>query len=65
MHFVSTLPKTRSGKIMRRVFKAVILDHDPGDISTIEDEVSVHEARQAWRQMREEIHDAGRASARE
>jgi acetyl-CoA synthetase len=47
------------------VFKAVILDHDPGDISTIEDEVSVHEARQAWRQMREEIHDAGRASARE
>jgi acetyl-CoA synthetase len=65
MHFVSMLPKTRSGKIMRRVFKAVILDHDPGDISTIEDEVSVHEARQAWRQMREEIHDAGRASARE
>ena len=38
MHFVSMLPKTRSGKIMRRVFKAVILDHDPGDISTIEDE---------------------------
>jgi acetyl-CoA synthetase len=55
MHFVSMLPKTRSGKIMRRVFKAVILDHDPGDISTIEDEGSVHEARQAWMQMKEEI----------
>jgi acetyl-CoA synthetase len=37
------------------VFKAVILDHDPGDISTIEDEGSVFEARQAWRQMKEEI----------
>jgi acetyl-CoA synthetase len=55
LHFVSMLPKTRSGKIMRRVFKAVILDHDPGDISTIEDEGSVSEARQAWRQMKEEI----------
>ena len=55
VHFVSMLPKTRSGKIMRRVFKAVILDHDPGDISTIEDEGSVHEARQAWMQMKDEI----------
>jgi acetyl-CoA synthetase len=55
LHFVSMLPKTRSGKIMRRVFKAVILDYDPGDISTIEDEGSVYEARQAWQQMKEEI----------
>ncbi len=52
LHFVSTLPKTRSGKIMRRVFKAVILDRDPGDISTIEDEGSVEAAREAWREMR-------------
>jgi acetyl-CoA synthetase len=52
LHFVSMLPKTRSGKIMRRVFKAVILDRDPGDISTIEDEGSVEEAREAWQQMR-------------
>lgn len=37
---------------MRRVFKAVILERDPGDISTIEDEGSVEEAREAWRQMR-------------
>jgi acetyl-CoA synthetase len=55
LHVVSLLPKTRSGKIMRRVFKAVILDQDPGDISTIEDEGSVYEARQAWLQMRQEI----------
>ena len=52
LHFVDTLPKTRSGKIMRRVFKAVILDQDPGDITTIEDEGSVEEARQAWLKMK-------------
>jgi acetyl-CoA synthetase len=53
--FVSMLPKTRSGKIMRRVLKAVILDRDPGDITTIEDEGSVEEARQAWQQMKADI----------
>jgi acetyl-CoA synthetase len=55
LNFVSMLPKTRSGKIMRRVLKAVTLDRDPGDITTIEDEGSVDEARQAWQQMRSEI----------
>jgi acetyl-CoA synthetase len=58
LNFVSMLPKTRSGKIMRRVLKAVILDRDPGDITTIEDEGSVEEARQAWQQMRAEIKQA-------
>ncbi|ACZ39455.1 acetate--CoA ligase [Sphaerobacter thermophilus] len=55
LNFVSMLPKTRSGKIMRRVFRAVIADQDPGDVSTIEDEASVEEARAAWRRMRAEI----------
>jgi acetyl-CoA synthetase len=55
LNFVSMLPKTRSGKIMRRVLKAVVSDRDPGDITTIEDEGSVEDARQAWRQMRLEI----------
>ncbi len=55
VNFVSTLPKTRSGKIMRRVLKAVTLDKDPGNISTIEDEGSVDEARQAWRMMKGEL----------
>jgi acyl-CoA synthetase (AMP-forming)/AMP-acid ligase II len=49
---VAMLPKTRSGKIMRRVLKAVALDRDPGDISTIEDEGSVDEARRAVEEMR-------------
>jgi acetyl-CoA synthetase len=55
LNFVPMLPKTRSGKIMRRVLKAVTLEKDPGDISTIEDEGSVEEARQAWEQMRQHV----------
>jgi acetyl-CoA synthetase len=55
IHFVNMLPKTRSGKIMRRVLKAVVLDRDPGDITTIEDEGSVDEARQAWAELRRSL----------
>jgi len=46
------LPKTRSGKIMRRVVKAVVLGADPGDMTTIEDEGSVEDARQALEELR-------------
>jgi acetyl-CoA synthetase len=35
--FVERLPKTRSGKIMRRVLKAQEMGIDPGDISTLEE----------------------------
>jgi acetyl-CoA synthetase len=56
LNFVSMLPKTRSGKIMRRVLKAVTTGREPGDISTIEDEGSVEEARAAWQAMKEELH---------
>ena len=52
---VPLLPKTRSGKIMRRVLKAVVLGQDPGDISTIEDAGSVEEARAAWEAMRAQV----------
>jgi acetyl-CoA synthetase len=55
LNFVNMLPKTRSGKIMRRVLKAVVLDRDPGDITTIEDEGSVEEARLAWAQLKQSI----------
>ncbi len=34
--FVATLPKTRSGKIMRRVLRAQVLGQDVGDTSTLE-----------------------------
>ncbi len=37
IEFLDKLPKTRSGKIMRRVLKAKELGMDPGDLSTLED----------------------------
>lgn len=52
IHPVMNLPKTRSGKIMRRVIKAVYLDQIPGDISTLESEASVEEIRQAIEEFR-------------
>ncbi|MDQ3688593.1 MAG: acetate--CoA ligase [Chloroflexota bacterium] len=55
--FVGLLPKTRSGKIMRRVLKAVALERDPGDITTIEDEGSVEEARAALAELNAGIPD--------
>ena len=36
IEFVDSLPKTRSGKIMRRVLKARALGQDEGDLSTLE-----------------------------
>jgi acetyl-CoA synthetase len=55
LSFVHMLPKTRSGKIMRRVLKAVTLDKEPGDITTIEDEGSVEDARSAWAELKKEL----------
>ncbi|MBK9712714.1 MAG: acetate--CoA ligase [Kouleothrix sp.] len=55
VEFVNMLPKTRSGKIMRRVLKAVTLGKDPGDITTIEDEGSVEEARHAFESLKAEV----------
>lgn len=49
IEFVPNLPKTRSGKIMRRLLKSVILGQDTGDISTIEDPAAVDAARDAWK----------------
>ncbi|MBU2492690.1 MAG: acetate--CoA ligase [Bacteroidetes bacterium] len=37
IEFVDSLPKTRSGKIMRRVLRAKALGQDPGNLSTLED----------------------------
>ncbi|MFM6992892.1 MAG: AMP-binding enzyme, partial [Rhodoferax sp.] len=35
--FVSALPKTRSGKLLRRAIQAVCEGRDPGDLTTMED----------------------------
>ena len=55
IYFVPALPKTRPGRSCRCVLKSVLLDRDPGDVSTIEEEGSVEEARHAWQAMRGEI----------
>ena len=47
LYFVNTLPKTRSGKIMRRIVKAIASGNTVGDITTIEEEASVDEIRAA------------------
>jgi acetyl-CoA synthetase len=45
--FVDMLPRTRSGKIMRRVIKAILTKKELGDLSTIEEEASVSEIKEA------------------
>jgi acetyl-CoA synthetase len=47
IYCVEKLPKTRSGKIMRRLLKALIEGQSIGDISTIEDGASVQEVQLA------------------
>lgn len=56
IHFVKSLPKTRSGKIMRRVVKAVANGtENVGDVTTLEDQASVDEVKTAARELREEL----------
>ncbi len=45
--FVKKLPKTRSGKIMRRILIALLEDKAIGDVSTLEDPTAVEEVRKA------------------
>ena len=47
IHFVTDLPKTRSGKIMRRVCRSIMLGKDPGDISTLANPEAVEIVKQA------------------
>jgi acetyl-CoA synthetase len=56
--FVSKLPKTRSAKIMRRVVQAVISGKEVGDISTLEDEASVQEVKEAYFELKKEVSEA-------
>ncbi len=53
--FVNKLPKTRSGKIMRRLLKAVATDAVIGDVTTLEDGASVDEVKAAYEALRKEI----------
>ena len=48
IYFVNKLPKTRSGKIMRRLLKSIASGGEIGDVTTLEDGGSVEEIRQAY-----------------
>ncbi len=45
VHFVNALPKTRSGKMLRRALQAVTEGRDPGDLTTIEDPTALEQIR--------------------
>ncbi len=47
VHFVSALPKTRSGKLLRRSIQALAEGRDPGDLTTIEDPTALEQIRAA------------------
>ncbi|MBL0731137.1 propionate--CoA ligase [Piscinibacter sp. HJYY11] len=45
VRFVTVLPKTRSGKLLRRAIQAVCEGRDPGDLTTIEDPTALQQIR--------------------
>jgi len=47
VHFVTALPKTRSGKLLRRSLQAICEGRDPGDLTTIEDPTALDQIRAA------------------
>jgi len=47
VHFVSQLPKTRSGKVLRRSIKAIAEGQDPGDLTTLDDPFGMQQIQKA------------------
>ena len=54
-YFVTKLPKTRSGKIMRRLLKSIAKKEKIGDISTLEDGAVVEEVQSAFDELQSTI----------
>jgi len=52
---VDKLPKTRSGKIMRRLLKAIVNEESIGDISTLEDEAAIEDVKHAYEELKKII----------
>ncbi len=46
VRFVSVLPKTRSGKLLRRAIQAVCEGRDPGDLTTMDDPTALQQIRE-------------------
>ena len=57
IYFVSKLPKTRSGKIMRRLLKAIISNNKIGDLSTLEDGTSVTEIQASFDELKKTVRE--------
>ena len=57
IYFVSKLPKTRSGKIMRRLLKAIGTNEVVGDLSTLEDGAAVTEVKKVFDEIQRSIKD--------
>lgn len=55
IYFISKLPKTRSGKIMRRLLKAIASNEKIGDVSTLEDGAAVSEIQTAFDELKKQI----------
>jgi len=55
VYFVSKLPKTRSGKIMRRLLKAIAQGEAIGDVSTLENEAAISEIQTAFEELRHSL----------
>jgi len=55
IYFVTKLPKTRSGKIMRRLLKAIASNEIIGDVSTLEDGAAVSEVQSALDELQKSI----------
>ena len=47
VYVVNALPKTRSGKLLRRSLQALVEQRDPGDLSTLDDPAALEEIRRA------------------
>jgi acetyl-CoA synthetase len=52
IYFVNKLPKTRSGKIMRRLLKSVVSESQIGDVTTLEDGAAVDEVRKSYEELK-------------
>lgn len=47
VHFVTLLPKTRSGKLLRRSMQAIAEGRDAGDLTTLEDPSALEQIKNA------------------
>ena len=54
VHFVAALPKTRSGKLLRRSMQVLAEGREPGDLTTLDDPASLELIRNAIAQWRKD-----------